>query len=325
MTSKPNLSICIPAYNRPEWLWQNITSIIDKNQDYAAQLEIIITDDSTDFDCQDVTHSLLNSWPGQWQYIKNPMRLGMVRNWNYSLKLATGEYVVVLHDDDFFLKNGLRIILKTIQANPVYSLFLFGVHLVTGQEKLIRIQAPRSRQYLSPQQAITQLLNQSSFVRFPGLVMQRQLLQNYGYFSEEFGEATDIEMWLRLMSRTGVYCLPEATAAYRVHTQALTMGMFNPQTLHHLRHIFQQAQTTNLLTPTQLHQAEANFLHQFILAGTVRFIRQKQWATAAAVFSLFTSDSMDGVGNSPKWWGLRAGLGLFWQLWKLGQGFRGNL
>ncbi|MDS3859806.1 glycosyltransferase family 2 protein [Thermosynechococcaceae cyanobacterium BACA0444] len=325
IAKQPLLSICIPAYNRPEWLWRNITSIIDGNDDYSKQLEIIITDDSTSLECQEVASALLDRWPGQWNYINNPTRLGMVKNWNYSLELATGNYVLILHDDDFLLQNGLAIILKTIQANPVYSLFLFGVHLVTDQEKLMRVQAPRSEHYLSPQLAIYQLLNQSSFVRFPGLVIQRQLFQDYGYFAEEFGPATDIAMWLKLMSHRGVYCVPRATAAYRIHPQALTMGMFKVQTLQQLRAIFNQARATNLLTPAQLNQAEANFLHQFILAGTIRLIKQHQWATAEEIFNLFSTQVMEGVGYSLKWCGLRWGLGMFWQVWQLWQWLRGHL
>ncbi|AFY59736.1 glycosyltransferase [Synechococcus sp. PCC 6312] len=320
MTGQPHLSICIPAYNRPDWLRRNLDSIISKNQDYSNQLEIIITDDSTTLACQDIVDSVLDCWPGRWRYIKNPVRFGMVKNWNYSLELATGDYVLILHDDDYLLDYGLLKILKTIQTHPEYALILFGVHLVTDQEKLIRVQAPRRYHYLCPQQAIYQLLNQSSFVRFPGLVIKRELFQDYGYFSQEFGAATDIEMWLRLMSQTGVYCVPKTTAAYRIHTQALTMGMFNLQTLSQLRNIFKLAQTTNLLTASELHQAEANFLHQFILAGTVRFLRQNQWPTAQAVFNLFESDAMAGVGNSPKWRGLRWGLRGVWhmgQLWGL--------
>lgn len=324
IAKQPSLSICIPAYNRPEWLWRNITSIIDGNDQYSKQLEIMITDDSTTLECQEVTYSLLKGWPGQWQYIKNPVRLGMVKNWNYSIELATGDYVLVLHDDDFLLKHGLATILKTIQADPVYPLILFGVYLVTDQEKLIRIQAPRRQHYLSPKQAIDQLLNQSSFVRFPGLVMQRQLFHKYGYFSEDFGEATDIEMWLRLMSQTGVYCIPETTTAYRIHTQALTMGMFNSDTLTQLRRIFHQAQATHLLTPSELHQAEANFLHQFILAGTIRFLRRHQWATAEEIFNLFKTDVMVGVGFSLKWCGLRWGLTGLWYIRKRWQLLRGN-
>ncbi len=311
------LSLCIPAYQRPQWLERNLTSIQVRDNIDFSKIEIVITDDSNDYSCQHVAQSILCNYPGPWHYHKNPHRLGMVRNWNRSIELCQGDYVLVLHDDDYLLPHGLGKIIEILSTRPRHPLILFGVHLIRENESLIRIQAPRRQQFLSPQQAVQQLLNNSSFVRFPGLVIQRQLFLEHGYFSEAYGEATDIEMWLRLMSQVGLYCLPNCTAAYRIHTQALTMGMFTRKTIQVLREIFILARATHLLSPQDFNQAEANFLHQFILAGTVRFLKQRRWPEAQAVFQLFVSESMQGVQPSPKWWGLRRGLGLLFRFLKL--------
>jgi GT2 family glycosyltransferase len=297
--SLPQLSICIPAYNRPDGLRTAVTSILSAlTPAQTAAIELVITDDSTLATPQ--VECLLHGWQGAWQYHKNPQRLGMVANWNQSLAYARGEFVLLLHDDDYLLPQGIPHLLHTLNCyGSRYDVFLFGVHLVDGQGHCLRKQIPPRARWLPPATAVRQLLSHSSFVRFPALVWRRSLLARVGEFSHTYGEATDIYQWLRFFATAGVYTVPLATAAYTIHDQALSMGMFQPQTLGHLSAIFQEARQLNLLPPRVLHHAQRDFLHQFILAGTWRFLRRRQWQQAAAVYRLLEAPEV--TGRSPRW------------------------
>ena len=60
-------------------------------------------------------------------------------------------------------------------------------------------------------------------------------------FDTTVGGATDTDMWVRLFSRYGVRCLPQATCAYTIHEAAATTGMWNPGTIRANGEIFDRA------------------------------------------------------------------------------------
>jgi len=312
----PQLSICIPAYNRPDGLRAAVHSIMTSlSPAQAAAIELVIRDDSTQGAPEEEVKGLLQNWDGSWSYEKNRQRLGMVANWNRSLADARGEFVLLLHDDDYLLPQGLPQLLQTLDRyGGQYNVFLFGVHLVNGQGQCLRRQIPARATWLPPATAVQQLLSHSSFVRFPGLVWRRSLLEQVGEFSAAYGEATDVYQWLRFFAIAGVYTVPVATAAYCIHDQALSMGMFQPQTLSHLNAIFQEAAQMKLLSPRVLRQAQRDFLHQFILAGTWRFLRRRQWQQAARVYGLLADAAVQPLGRSPRWAAVRLAFGFVLRL-----------
>ncbi len=90
------ISICIPAYKRPENIDRLLQSIsLQSFKDY----EIIITDDSMDDSLQPVLqkYSYLPIL-----YFKNEQALGTPANWNYGISKASGEWIKLMHDDDWF-------------------------------------------------------------------------------------------------------------------------------------------------------------------------------------------------------------------------------
>ncbi|MDR7994057.1 glycosyltransferase [Thermosynechococcus sp. TG252] len=314
MAQAPLLSICIPAYNRPQGLAQAVRSVVAALPPESHDpVEVIIIDDSA---TPTAVEDLLAGWSGRWHYQHNGQRLGMVANWNASLAQAAGEFILLLHDDDYLLPQGITTILETlIQYGSQFDVFLFGVHLVDSHQRCLRRQIPRQQTWLSPAQALRQLLRHSSFVRFPALIWRRSLLDKVGYFDPAYGEATDLYQWLRFFAQKGVYTVPRATAAYTIHDQALTMGMFQAQTLATLGNIFAAAANLSILSPAELRQCQCDFFHQFILAGTWRFLRRRQWQRAEAVYQLFDLPEVIALGRSRRWQGWRWLFGAW--LWLL--------
>jgi glycosyltransferase involved in cell wall biosynthesis len=93
----PKVSICIPTYNQVEYLTKTLNSILIQGyQDY----EIIISDDSND----DCVKRLLDTYDFQnkLKYYKNITSLGSPENWNKAVMYASGEYIKIMHHDDFF-------------------------------------------------------------------------------------------------------------------------------------------------------------------------------------------------------------------------------
>lgn len=92
----PLISILIPAYERPDYLKRSLDQIaIQRFTDF----EVIITDDSSSNAVEDFIRSASYSFP--IQYRRNRPALGSPRNWTGGIDLATGEWIKILHDDDW--------------------------------------------------------------------------------------------------------------------------------------------------------------------------------------------------------------------------------
>jgi glycosyltransferase involved in cell wall biosynthesis len=92
------ISICIPAYKRLPYLKRLLGSI--EGQSYK-NFEVVITDDSGD---DDEVHKFISSSNFNFSitYIKNEQPLGSPKNWLESFKHAKGEWIKIMHDDDYF-------------------------------------------------------------------------------------------------------------------------------------------------------------------------------------------------------------------------------
>ena len=115
------LSICIPAYKRTEFLERLLNSI--SKQDFK-NFEVIVTDDSSDGTVERLCFEFKRSF--EIRYFKNPVTLGTPENWNESIRHAKGEWIKIMHDDDWFSdKNSLSKFVNAISKNPKIN-FLFS-------------------------------------------------------------------------------------------------------------------------------------------------------------------------------------------------------
>jgi glycosyltransferase involved in cell wall biosynthesis len=119
------VSICIPTYHQVEYLKKTLDSI--QSQDFD-NYEIIISDDSRD----SLVENLILTYPSSFplRYFKNEQQLGSPQNWNKAISHARGEYIKLLHHDDWFTrKNSLSLFVKMLDEN-LYANFGFSATLV---------------------------------------------------------------------------------------------------------------------------------------------------------------------------------------------------
>ncbi|HUG83677.1 MAG TPA: glycosyltransferase family 2 protein, partial [Euzebya sp.] len=150
MSSPPVLSVCIPTYNRPDMLERALRSVTDGPRPPAGEVEIVVSDNSTDERSRHLSTSLLGGWDGPTQYVLNRPGVGAEPNFNRCLELATGTWVLILHDDDYLLR-GVEPLLKAIRtASDGVRVQLFGVQVVDQHERVIKRQTFRAESRLTP-------------------------------------------------------------------------------------------------------------------------------------------------------------------------------
>jgi glycosyltransferase involved in cell wall biosynthesis len=303
----PPLSITMPTRNRPGLLERALHSVVRAVGPVAEQIEVAVSDGSDDGATGDVVERVLTDLPTGYRYVWNRPALSLVENMNRAVEISTGHWVMQLHDDDYLLPGAGVAMLDAIRrAAPGENVLLFGVHIVDIDGVRRREQTFRRERYLGPREALRRLLRNSSFVREPAAVIRRAALQEEGWFDTTVGGATDTDMWVRLFSRYGVRCLPQATCAYTIHEAAATSGMWNPDTVRVNGEIFDRAVARGIVPERTIRRWQADWYHQFILAGAYRRLRMGRRAEARAVLRLFDLPEVRHQGVSPKWLPVRA-------------------
>jgi glycosyltransferase involved in cell wall biosynthesis len=94
------ISICIPAYKRVHYLKRLLDSISIQTYRY---FEVVISDDSNDDSVEILLKDYENKFP--LRYYRNKPSLGTPANWNFAITKATGEWIKLIHDDDWFTTN----------------------------------------------------------------------------------------------------------------------------------------------------------------------------------------------------------------------------
>jgi glycosyltransferase involved in cell wall biosynthesis len=119
-------SVLIPIRNRLDNLKNAISSVL--LQDYE-NYEIIISDNDSDEDIASYVTSLNNS---RILYFRTEKFISVTENWNRTIEPISGDYVVMLGDDDCLMKGYFSFILKLIKENSnpdlIYSDAFFYAH-----------------------------------------------------------------------------------------------------------------------------------------------------------------------------------------------------
>lgn len=281
------LTIAIPAYNRPDWFQRALLSILSTPLAEQKFIEIVVSDDSTIADCRLIFEEQIKVWSGAYQYQSNAPSLGMAGNWNECIRRASGQYILILHDDDYLEPRASLKILDSLRQYSQYSVLLFGVNVVNSQGRILKRQHFKQNHYLDHLGALERVLTNSSFVRFPGIVIRKIGFEKVGYFDETIGGIADVHLWVRLFYEYGVVCSSSVTANYTVHSEALTMGMFNQIVVDQIIDLFDWIELQSWLELNILIECRDNYLHQFILAGTFRHLRRFKFKRAREIFRLF--------------------------------------
>ncbi|MGH8931339.1 MAG: glycosyltransferase family 2 protein [Egibacteraceae bacterium] len=288
--------------NRSHLFERALGSIVSACHPVSTHVEITVSDGSDDDRTGRIVERLLAGWPGGYRYVWNTPPLDMVNNMNRAIELASGEWIQQLGDDDFLLPTAGQVMVDAIRkAGQDRPIMLFGVHIVDLDGVVRRQQTFRGTRHLAPREALRQLLGNSSFVREPGVLVRRSVYEREGLFDKRVGNPADIDMWVRLFSRYGVTCMPYSTCAYTIHEGALTTGMWNPETICTFDEIFDRAVASGVVPEHRVRRWQADFFHQFILAGAYRHLEKGRRAEAREVLKLFDLPAVRRRGLSPRW------------------------
>lgn len=107
---RPSVSVLLPTHNRPVWLEQAITSVLDGEYD---DFEIIVSNNGRPEHTRDLAQRIDDP---RVLWIEQPPS-GTLENFLAAFSLARGEYVAPLHDDDWWHPQLLARLVAPLRAD----------------------------------------------------------------------------------------------------------------------------------------------------------------------------------------------------------------
>jgi glycosyltransferase involved in cell wall biosynthesis len=229
------VSICIPTYNGERYLRECLDSVL--SQSWPA-LEILIADDCSD----DGSYGIIEEYikrDTRIRLCRNKENLGLVGNWNNCLRMAKGEWIKFIFQDDVLEKDCVEKLLRAAgKAEMVVGEreFIFEKNVSEGTRayyenirRLSGIQggAVKTAEAISEAAVAFPSIN---FIGEPSSVMfRRSLLKEVGEFDRDLSQLCDLEYWLRIGSRHGLVYLPEKICSFRIHSGSTTAANVSGQ------------------------------------------------------------------------------------------------
>ena len=192
--------------NQPDGVRRALESVL---QQTYRDFEVTVADDSDNDAIEQVVRSL--DFGGALIYQRNQQRLGSPGNWNAAIEMASGEYIKILHHDDWFSsQDSLDRYVRMLDENPDCD---FGFSssmdrcLRTGATKL---QTPGLRRLRQLRNDPWMLLSGNVVGAPSATIFRSTALQR---FDPLFKWLVDVEFYIRILTRNGrfIHC-PEPLA-----------------------------------------------------------------------------------------------------------------
>lgn len=124
------ISVCIPTFNRPVLLERAILSVIEQD---CEGVEILIGDDGNSDKSSAIVLNLSNKFHVNIKHIVNNPAFGQGKNVNNLFCCASGEYLLLLHDDDYLLPGALKSMVCVLDDNMSAAICFGKQKIVTEQ------------------------------------------------------------------------------------------------------------------------------------------------------------------------------------------------
>lgn len=207
MTS-PRVSICIPTYNRADMVGCAITSALAQTY---RDIEVVVVDNASTDNIEEVVASFKDP---RLRFVKNEENLGLFGNFNRCIEVAQGEFLHILHSDDYIDPDFTETCVAFFDEHPNVVLTFTSARLQL-LNKTIESHWAKENTILPTPESFRTLLRERSFINCPSVMVRRDLYKEIGSFSLEFPYSSDYYQWLRIGLKFDVAYIRNVYVNYR--------------------------------------------------------------------------------------------------------------
>lgn len=213
------ISTIIPSYNRANTVGETIESIIAQKVD--ADMEIVIGDDCSTDNAQEVLLAYKEKYPDIIRLIFHEQNVGLGANWATCVKACKGKYICNCDNDDYWHNpNKLQMQLDYMESHPESNILITNHRThnrATGEIHECKVEIDHT----DIQQSMW------SGCRFcNATIMYRADFMKTHLDLDEFIKRRfslqDWPAWVILTAHTDIDVLPESTATFGIETVSIT-------------------------------------------------------------------------------------------------------
>jgi glycosyltransferase involved in cell wall biosynthesis len=207
--------------------------------------------------------------------VKNERNLGLFGNFNRCIEVARGEYLHILHSDDYIDLGFTETCMAFFRAHP--SVVMTSTRACIVCNEVIRdIPCSDTDFVLRAPEGFRRLVASRSFIASPSVMIRRDVYREVGSYSLEYPYSSDYYQYLKIARAHDIGFVRGACVYYRQgeHSESFRLLFSSPQGYMDMLRIFIQIQMDlgNDLGKyaADFHMAQHRFIYDSLFAGFTR-------------------------------------------------------
>ena len=209
---QPFFSVLVPTYNQAKYLPEALDSLI--NQTYDDWEAIVVNDGSTD-----ETREVMDCYAAKDKRIQtfHEENGGVASALNIGLQNARGQWICWLSSDDLFEPDKLRVHLQAIKQKPDIK-FFHTHYFALLEEKDVKVPLQLDLDtFIPPVELEVLKFFEINYFNGISIAIHREVFDHVGCFNEQYQNAQDFDMWLRISARYRSLFINCRTCVTRLH------------------------------------------------------------------------------------------------------------
>ena len=127
----PKVTVAITTYNRPDYLRESIDAVLKQT---FQDIEVLVIDNGSGIS----THNVVRCFNDpRLRYIRIPENVGSAGVWSEAMKRATGDYIVVTHDDDRMIETMIEKQVSMMESDDSINVIGCNVSVIDGAGNVV--------------------------------------------------------------------------------------------------------------------------------------------------------------------------------------------
>lgn len=220
-SKRPFWSVVVPVVNRPEYFPECLASVLAQWTG-AEDMEIIVLDNGSNPPQWKIPHDL---GQGIIRYYRLPETIPLQENWNTAITLCRGQWIHLLHHDDYVLPGFYARLKKSLEScdDSVGAAFT-GYENINEERQVIFSQQHNLENYRGIVRDWIRQIGVSNPTSPPSLVIKRAAYEKLGGYKLDLFYTCDWELYKRIASFYDWWYEPGILAHYRQQDNSITIS-----------------------------------------------------------------------------------------------------
>jgi GT2 family glycosyltransferase len=215
--------VVIPTFEPSHYLHETLRSVLAQDLGTDRMQIAVVDDASPTCDVKSLIEQIAPR--GRVELHLATQNRGLSGNWNESLRIARGETVHILHQDDWVADGFYRRLLPVF-SDPAVGMAFCRHAFIDGKNQITRFShCERWRPGLLDDWLGR--ITQQQRIQCASALVRRKVYEQLGGYRSDLRYALDWEMWVRVAAKYRVWYEPRILASYRRHDSNETSRLRN--------------------------------------------------------------------------------------------------